>query len=200
MKLLTSGASPFARKVSIVILETGQDADVERVTVHTSPGAADPVLKAANPTARLPALVRDEGPALYDSRVICRYLDARAGGKLYPDGDWDALVLEATADGMMDSALQMVYERRFRPDELQSQDWIDAQWGKVDGGLDALESMWIPHLKGPLTIGPIAVACMLGYLDLRHADREWRATHPNLAAWLAEFAQRPSLTATVPVG
>ncbi|MEM1375257.1 MAG: glutathione S-transferase family protein, partial [Pseudomonadota bacterium] len=146
----------------------------------------------------LPALSRDDGPALYDSRVICRYLNTRANAGLYPDGDWDALVLEATGDGMMDSAVSMIYERRFRPEEIVSEDWIAAQWAKVTGAMTALEAMWMAHLKGPITIGPIAVACALGYLDFRHAERNWQAQYPELAAWYEEFCKRESMQLTIP--
>ena len=96
MNLITAGASPFARKVEVLIRESGLDDLVERITVATAPGATDATLKSANPMGRLPALLREDGPALYDSPVICRYLDAQANSGLYPDNDWDALVLEAT--------------------------------------------------------------------------------------------------------
>ncbi len=94
----------------------------------------------------------------------------------------------------------MVYELRYRAPEIQSQEWIEAQWLKVTRCLDALEERWMSHLAGPLDAGQIAVGCALGYLDLRHDDRNWRDGRPKLAAWEEKFSQRPSMQATVPQG
>jgi len=133
--------------------------------------------------------------------VITRYLSDRAGVGLYPDARiWDVLTLEATADGLLEAALSMVYELRYRAPEIQSQEWIEAQWLKVTRCLDALEERWMSHLAGPLDAGQIAVGCALGYLDLRHDDRNWRDGRPKLAAWEEKFSQRPSMQATVPQG
>ncbi|WP_299047795.1 glutathione S-transferase [uncultured Tateyamaria sp.] len=200
MKLLMAGPSPFVRKVLVLLHETGQSGDVEAVTVTATPGGADATLKAANPVGKIPALVRDEGPTLYDSRVICRYLDDRAGAGLYPEQGWDTLVLEATADALMEAAVLMIYEKRFRPEEIWSADWIEAQWGKVEGALDALNARWMSHLAGPMDIGHIGVACGLGYLDFRHGDRDWRKGRDALAKWYDTFAARPSMVETNPQG
>ena len=200
MKLLMAGPSPFVRKVLVLLHETGQGGDVETVTVTAAPGGTDATLKAANPVGKIPALVRDEGPTLYDSRVICRYLDDRAGAGLYPEKGWDTLVLEATADALMEAAVLMVYEKRFRPEEIWSSDWIEAQWGKVTGALDALNARWMSHLAGPMDVGHIGVACGLGYLDFRHGDRDWRKGRDALAGWYESFAARPSMTETAPQG
>ncbi|MEL6451604.1 MAG: glutathione S-transferase [Pseudomonadota bacterium] len=200
MKLLMSGASPFVRKILVLLHETGQADDVEAVTVTAAPGGTDAALKAANPVGKIPALVRDEGPTLYDSRVICRYLDDRAQAGLYPPQGWETLVLEATADALMEAAVLMVYEKRFRLEPQQSEAWIEAQWGKVEGALDALNARWMSHLAGPMDIGHLGVACALGYLDFRHADREWRKGRDALAKWEAGFAKRPSMQATAPAG
>ena len=191
--------SPFCRKVRVVLHETGQMADVEIVPAKNSPMVPDETNKAQNPLGKIPTLIRADGPAIYDSRVICRYLDARAGGKLYPERRiWETLTLEATADGILDAAVLMVYEGRFRDEPLRSKDWLEAQWMKIDRALDALESRWMSHLHGKLDMGQIAVACALGYLDLRHGDRDWRGKRPSLSAWYRTFAARPSMEATVP--
>ena len=139
MQLVSSSASPFARKVRALLIETGQEADVEMVPVQTGPIAVADEARAANPSGKIPALMRTDGPAIYDSRVITRYLDARAGGALYPDARiWEVLTLEATADAIMDAAILVVYESRFRPPEHQSEDWIEAQWGKVAHAVKAI--------------------------------------------------------------
>ncbi|APX13025.1 glutathione S-transferase [Tateyamaria omphalii] len=200
MKLLMAGPSPFVRKVLVLLHETEQADDVETVTVTAAPGGTDATLKAANPVGKIPALVRDEGPTLYDSRVICRYLDARAGAGLYPDKGWETLVLEATADALMEAAVLMVYEKRFREEAIQSADWIEAQWGKVEGALDALNARWMGQLAGKMDIGHIGVGCGLGYLDFRHGERDWRKGRDALAAWYEVFAARPSMRATAPEG
>ncbi len=199
MKLYSSGPSPFARKVRVLLLETEQQADVEILDTKTTPMAHDPALVGVNPVGKIPALERPDGPTLYDSRVICRFLDARAGGRLYPEARlWDTLVLEATAEGIMEAAVAMTYEMRFRSGPQLMPDWLDAQWSRVDRSLDALTARWMSHLYGPLDMGQIAVGCALDYLDLRHADRGWRQNRDALAAWHKGFAQRPAMIDTAP--
>lgn len=199
MKLYTAPASPFGRKVKVTLIETGQIDETEVVNVATTPMQTDPAVAAANPAGKIPALIRDDGPAIHDSRVICRYLDARAEAGLYPDSRiWEVLTLEATADGILEAALTMVYETRFRPEEKVMPDWIEAQWARVTRSLIALETRWLAHLSGRLDAGHIAVGCALGYLDFRHASRDWRTDHAGLADWYEEFAKRESMGATLP--
>lgn len=201
LQLLFAGASPYVRKVRVTAAETGQTGDIELVDVASSPMNSDPRILAANPTGKIPTLVRPEGPALYDSRVICRYLAerAKAEGDLYPAGRlWEVLTLEATGDALLDAALSIVYEKRFRPENLQSNDWMQAQWTKAARAVDALNDRWMGHLSGPVNMGQIAVGCALGYLDLRHADREWRKGHDALDDWFAAFSQRQSMLDTAP--
>jgi glutathione S-transferase len=192
--------SPYARKVVALLHETGQQDDVEIVQVATTPTQPMDGLAAKNPLAKIPALERVDGPTLYDSRVICAFLDARAGGKLYPNGlrKWDVLTLEATADGILDCAVSITYEGRVRPVEKQWDGWTDAQWSKINGACGALNTRWMSHLSGPLDMGQIAVACALGYLDLRHDARGWRKGHDALAAWYEVFQQRESLVISAP--
>ncbi|EDZ46006.1 glutathione S-transferase [Leisingera daeponensis] len=197
MKLTYSQASPFARKVVVLLRETGQLEDVEILDVTTTPLSPSPDVKASNPLAKIPALERNDGPALYDSRVICAYLDERAGGKLYSRG-WDSKVLEATADGIMDAAVLMSYEKRLRPEDKQWDGWLDAQRDKVLGGCAALNARWMSHLRGPLDIGQIAVACALAYVNFRHPDTNWRQGNEALAEWFETFESRPSMQATKP--
>jgi glutathione S-transferase len=199
MKLLMSPLSPFVRKVLVTLRETDQASDVTYESVTASPTGPDASLIAANPLGKIPALVREDGPTLYDSRVICRYFDARANAGLYPEKRiWDTLTLEATADGIMDAAVSMVSEARFRPEALQSSEWVEAQWTKVDRALTVLDTRWMSHLQGPLDMGQIAVGCALGYLDLRHDARNWRGGRDSLAAWGDAFMSRDSMRLTKP--
>jgi glutathione S-transferase len=201
MQLISSPASPFVRKVRMLLHETGLADQVEELPVATTALATAPEAMAANPLGKIPALLREDGPAIYDSRVICRYLDARAGAGLYPEARlWEVLTLEATADGIMESGVLMVYEMRLRPEGARSAEWVEAQWAKIARVLDALEDRWMSHLAGPLDMAQIAVACALGYLDFRHDARGWREGHPALAAWYEGFAARPAMVETAPVG
>ncbi|MCO8144725.1 glutathione S-transferase [Rhodovulum tesquicola] len=201
MQLYDNPASPFCRKVRVVLIETGQ---IDAVEVLPAAGTAlDPgqMPLAENPLGKIPVLTRPEGPALHDSRVICRYLDARAGGGLYPESRlWEVLTLEATADGIMDAAVLMVYETRCRPEAERSAPWVEGQWDRVTRALDAIEARWISQLAGPLTMGQIALGCALGYLDFRHGACDWRQGRESLAAWEAGIARRPAMEQTAPGG
>lgn len=202
MKLFHSPASPYVRKVMVVLKETGQEHAVE--LIHAAGHPVDPgtMPVAENPLGKIPTLIRDDGAATYDSRVICRFLNHRAGGGLYPDAPklWDTLTLEATGDGILDAALLMMYEIRTRPAEMRAPDWVEGQWAKVARALDVLETRWMAHLNGPLDIGQIAVGCALGYLDFRLGARNWHAGRPDLSAWFTKFQHRDSMQATMPVG
>jgi glutathione S-transferase len=134
------------------------------------------------------------------SHQLRRFLDDRAGGRLYPPAPrlWETLTLEATGDGILDAAILMVYEWRVRPEDKRHEPWVEGQWAKVARALDTIEARWMSHLNGPLDIGQIAVGCALGYLDFRHDARGWRNGRPALAAWEKAFAARPSMAATVP--
>ncbi|SMX38894.1 glutathione S-transferase [Maliponia aquimaris] len=202
MQLFYSPASPFVRKVMVFLHETGQLADVALRPVTTTALNSDAGLMAANPLAKLPTLLRADGPAMYDSRVICRFLDDRAKAGLYPAAPrlWETLTLEATGDAIMESALGIVYERRLRPEELHFQPLLDAYWAKVDRAIEVLNTRWMSHLHGPLDAGQIAVACALGYVDFRLPEKDWRAGRDALAGWYASFAARPAMAETAPKG
>jgi len=196
--LLGAGASPFVRKVRVMMAEAAIE-DVPFQVVTASPLGGEDRINAANPLGKIPALTRDDGPTIYDSRVITRFLDARYKAGLYPEGRiWELLTLEATADGIMEAAVGIIYERRFRPEDIHFQPWLDGQWTKITRALDAVERQWMSHLSGPLDMAQIAIACALGYLDFRHGDRDWRTGRPALADWYAAFAMRPSMVATAP--
>lgn len=200
MKLYHAPASPFVRKVMVLLHEAGA---ADRVTLVPASGhPLDPGTMPVdrNPLGKIPALERPDGPTLYDSRVITRYLDDLLTARLYPAAPhlWDTLVSEATADGIAEAAVLMRYEMHVRPEATRSLEWADAQWQKIARALTALEERWMSHLSGPLDMGQIATGCALGYLDLRHGDRDWRRGHPALAAWYAAFAARPAMQASAP--
>ena len=202
MRLYHSPTSPFVRKVTVALKELGLSYQVELVPASGNPLDPGSVPLGRNPIGKVPVLERADGPALYDSRVICRYLDELAGGRLYPAKPrlWETLTLEATADGILDAAVLMVYENRLRPDGARSPAWVEGQWQKIARALEAVEGRWIAHLAGPLDMGQIAMGCALGYLDFRHSARDWRAGHPALAAWEARFAERPAMQESKPKG
>ena len=200
MKLFASPASPFARKTVVVMLEAGLADKVE--IVPAAGNAVDPGTMPVdvNPLGKIPALLCDDGRTIYDSVVICRYLAELALPQLYPTGPalWDSLTLEATADGIMDASVLMVYETRLRPEDLRYAPWVEGQWAKITRTLDVVEQRWVHHLTGPLDIGQIAMGCALGHLDLRHDARRWRGGRPKLAAWFSGFSVRSSMAATHP--
>lgn len=200
MRLYHSPTTPFGRKVMVLLLETGQDKDVEIVPAGGNPLAPEAMPLSQNPLGKIPALELADAPALYDSRVICRYLDDRAGGRLYPPKPrlWQTLTLEATADGMLDAAVLMLYESRLRPEDKRFAPWAEGQWAKIARALDALEARWMSHLTGPLDMGQVAVGCALSYLDFRYGQRGWRDGRPKLAEWQAGFSGRDSMKATEP--
>ncbi len=197
MKLYYSTTSPFVRKCLVAAHELGLADRIAIAPVTTMPTAHDPDLMRDNPLCKLPTLVTAEGAILYDSRVICEYLDDLAGGSLVPGGarKWDALVDQALADGILDAALSMRYEAVLRPAENRWDAWSLTQREKIVAALARLEAD-TGRLAGRVDVGTIAVGCALGYLDLRFPDLDWRASHSGLAAWFAEFGKRPSMQAT----
>jgi len=200
VKLRHSPASPYVRKVNVVALETGLDKQIERVPTTVSPTKPDANYQKENPLAKVPALMLDTGDTLFDSPVICEYLDSLHGGaKLFPASGaarWSALRRQALGDGILDAAILTRYES-VRPDQFKWPDWMDGQMAKVRGGLAALEAE-ADKFGGTVDIGTITIGCALGYLDFRFADLGWRKTCPKLAAWYERFSARPSMQATAP--
>lgn len=193
--LRSSPASPFGRKVKMAALELGLMDRIEIVAADTN-DPSDP-LRRQNPLGKIPTLVLEDGMTLFDSRVIVEYLDHLAGGKIFPAGEarFGQLRLMALADGIADAALLQVYEGRYRPEEGRNANWLSHQAGKVTRGLEALEAA-PPTFPDRPRIGEIALACALGYLDLRF-EGKWRADFPKLVAWLDDFAARvPAFEAT----
>jgi glutathione S-transferase len=190
MKLLSNPLSPYGRKVKIAAAMKGLEGSIETVAIDTNP-LDNPQLSKANPLAKVPALITESGAALFDSHVICEYLDSLAPSPvLFPKGGqqrWDTLVLGALADGILDAALLLVYEKRFRPEAMRHAPWQQRQQGKIDRALDYLEPS-PPAWGASPDYGHLTLASALGYLDFRH-EGTWRAGHPKLAAWLDRFAK-----------
>lgn len=200
MKLWTNPASPFARKVRIVALETKLAPQIEEISIAVNPVKPHAELRRENPLVKIPALTTSDAGTLYDSAVICEYLDSKAGGGLFPPpgpARWEALRLHALTDGLLEAAVLRRYETAVRPPALQWSEWQDGQRLKIDGGLDAMEAACAQWGEAFL-IGQITAACVLGYLDFRFAAEPWRPGRAKLAAWFERVSARPSVAATQP--
>ena len=196
MKLHYSPTSPYVRKVMACAITRGLDGQIERLP--TNPHQSPPSLLADNPLSRVPCLVTDDGLALFDSPVICEYLDSLGdAAPLFPSQSaarWRALKLQALGDGILDAAVGRRGEQA-KPREAARDAWMARQKAVVERALAQLESD-SPHRT--LDIGSIAVACALGYLEFRFADEPWREKQPKLAAWYAEFSRNPGIAQTAP--
>ena len=200
MKLLYSATSPFVRKVSIVLIETGLSDRVEHVP--TNPWDPQSDLPAQNPIGKVPTLISAQGVEIFDSSVICEFLDnLHAGSKMFPidaEGRITANQFQSLADGMMDAAVLGFIENSRRPKDRRWGEWSDRQLAAITRSLNWLEERH-QTLNQTSDIGTISVACALGYLDFRFANLEWRRHHERLAEWFEQFAQRESIRATAPV-
>jgi glutathione S-transferase len=190
MILRTTPPSPFGRKVLLAASVLGLSDKIE--TQKADPSDETDTLRGQNPVGKIPILVLDDGTTLFDSRVILEYLDHVAGGgkiiPAEPKARFEALRLQALADGVTDASLLVLYEGRYRPAEHHVAKWLDYQSGKVARGFAALEASPPPVDDVP-NVGQIALACLLGHRDLRFQGT-WRASHPKLVAWLDRFAAR----------
>lgn len=195
-KLLYSSASPYSAKVRMAAAYL--ELPLEAVSVDANAEPAE--LLAANPLGKIPVLLRDEGEAIYDSRAITQHLNRAAGGRLYPrnaEKRLQAERLEALADGICDSLLAHVYERRFRPEEKIHQPWLDKQWNKVLRALDHLNAA-PPRLTSRTNGGQIALRATLAYLDLRF-EGTWQRGRGKLARWAKRFDEKfPQLADYLP--
>lgn len=196
MKLIASTGSPFARKVRVAFAELGMADRYELVPPNGSTGPLNLEASGANPVGKIPALVTDDGQAVFDSRMISRYLNELARGDLYPAGDWAMVRRESTAEGMIDATLLLRYETFARPEEKRWDDWVAGQSRKIDQCLAALNAD-VADL-GRVDAASIAAGCALGYLDFRFPDWGWRNGHDGLAKWYEEFRKRPSMESTQP--
>ena len=199
MKLVYSPPSPFVRKVTTLIHHADLNDRIELINVKTTALSVAEEARAANPLGKIPVMILENGRAIFDSRVITRYLDEIAGSNLYPQEKiYDILTLEALADGIMESAVSITYEIKLRPDNEKSPSWMEAQWSKVLHAIKALDNGEFKAMDGEINMGQIALACALGYLDFRHDARDWRSGHSNLASWNDKLMKLPALIKTIP--
>ena len=200
MKLYYSATSPFVRKCLVSAHELGLRERIELLPATPHPVNRDRALVASNPLGKVPTLVTDDGAVLYDSRVICEYLNTMGDGHLMPEKaaeKWGVSRDAALADGIMEAAVLVRYETFARPEHLRWKDWIDGQMDKVSCGLAEIEGRAGTFDKR-IDLGTIAIGCALGYLDFRFAALGWKNSHPKIAAWFGRFDARESMQATRP--
>jgi glutathione S-transferase len=200
MKLLYNPASPFARKVRAAAIELGLSERLELELVTLAPCKTNKeYAETRNPLRKLPALVTDEGATIYDSTVICDYLDGLAGGgKLVPlhgEARWRILTEHALAQGMADAAITARYETWLRPEALRWPEFAADQWDRIDAGIAWFERH-PESLEDAVNLAHLALGCTLGYLDLRAPEHDWRSPNQAVAAWFAAISQRPSFELT----
>ena len=198
MKLAFSAASPYVRKVMACAIARGIEGQIEKAKI----GTTDPALLVINPLSKVPSLVGEGGIALYDSPVICEYIDSVGSAPtLFPPAGparWTAIRRAALGDGIMDAAQPRRRELALPQDEGRTT-WIEQQKGKVTRALDALEAE-ADSLNGLSTYGEITIACALGYLDFRFANEPWRPGHPKLTVWYEMVVAMKPMAETMPVG
>ncbi|QCP62148.1 glutathione S-transferase N-terminal domain-containing protein [Pantoea sp. SO10] len=201
MQLFYATTSAYVRKVMVTAHCLGLTNEIELLDSAAHPVERDERIAIVNPLAKVPALRTEQGACLYDSRVICEYLNASAKGDLIPsqgDARWLSLSRQALGDGLIDAALLARYEFSARPLEKQWQGWADAQLKKVHAALREIECQVADFSTQPDDVGLIAIGCALGYLDFRFDALNWRANHPLTAAWFALFDAHPAMAATRP--
>ena len=191
LKLFYSDRSPYVRKVMVTLHEINLLENVEIVGVRTNPLGVVEDLVDVSPLGKIPTLVLPDGTTIFDSRVICSYLNSIGKSDLYLAQEnlkWSIKTAEANFDGILDAALLMVYEHRYRQDIYQSAEWLENLWKKIERTLDFYNNSSSKILSGSLNMGQISLGCALGYLDYRHNNRNWRAKNQNLRDWFAEFS------------
>jgi len=201
VKLYFSPASPYVRKVLASAIELDLEHRIERVPCSVHVIRRDVNVVVHNPLGQVPTLIADDGTVLYDSRVVCEYLDTLAGGhRLFPlpmDRRYRALTEQAASDGLLDAAVLARQELTLRPADKVWEPWREAQIAKIVSALDRMQQ-WSPTFGDRVDIGTLTTACAIGYLEFRYKDFDWRSGRGTLADWFESFARRPSIARTVP--
>ena len=202
MKLHWSSRSPYARKVMVFAHETGLVGRIETVPTLVSMTAPNRDLMRVNPIAKIPTLITDDGMVLYDSSVICEYLDSLHAKEKYfpldPGRRWLALRWQALGNNMLDNLVPWRNER-LRPQAQQSPETLAGFELKIRSAVSALNAEAAALEKAPICIGHLTLAVALGYIDFRFSDLGWRKGHDHLARWHEAFSKRPSIQKTLPV-
>lgn len=200
MKLIYAPASPFARKVIVFATEAQLMGEIELIETMVLPTICNDMVNTSNPLGKIPILITSSNGALYDSRVICAYLDSLSKRTIHcPPGvdNWRILSTSALADGIMEAALLVRYEKAIRPNDIQSEPWINGQIVKIRRALDSFEKAE-DILHGPMSIAQIGLACALAYLDFRLHHLDWRFKYPQLNKFFTEFSALPSMRNSQP--
>ncbi|MES2980548.1 MAG: glutathione S-transferase [Pseudomonadota bacterium] len=198
MKIYFSPFSPYVRKCLVTAHELGLSERIELLPSNAHPVQRDREIIEQNPLGKVPTFITDEGQVIYDSRVICEYLDTLAAGSLFPRGGaarWQTLTLQSLADGMLDAALLARYEDVARPEAIRWPEWRAAQLDKIETSLAYLEAD-PALLQGRVDIATLGIGCALWYLALRFPALGWEQRFPEVSQWWREFAQRPSMKAS----
>lgn len=207
MKLMHSSTSPFVRRVRAAAIELGLADRLELEPIQVAPGRRNEAYaEQVNPLRKIPALVLDDGETvLVDSTVICQYLDDLAGGgRLIPAAGadrWRVLTQQAIAQGMTEAIVLARYETGLRPQPLRWTEWITDQQDRFWSGLAWFErrsERALPPVASDIDVSQLALACCLGYVDLRFPDLEWSSRFPRAGAWYQAISRRPSLARTDP--
>lgn len=201
MRLYYMPASPFVRKITVVAAELGMSDQIERLACNPGPVARDGDIMQHNPLGQVPTLLTDDDDALFDSRVICEYLDHRDGRNLMfpakPKERWRVLCDQSIGDGILDAAILVRYEEWLRPEKYRWSDWEGGQVDKIFTSIKAIEND-VGALGSRVDIGTLTIAISLGYLDFRFDRLQWRKDYPLTAEWFREFSKRPSMVASMP--
>jgi len=200
MKLFHSQTSPYVRKCMFIAHHLGLVDRIEKLPSAANPIDRDQTIIPSNPLGKVPTMITDDGAVLFDSRVICEYLDQVGKGSFFPAAGterWRVLTDQALADGILDAALLTRYEGTMRPEALRWSDWTAGQMDKINVGLAHIEKRFDASTDR-IDIGTVTLGCALGYLDFRFGDLGWRSRCPKLAKWYEKFSKLPAMEATKP--
>jgi glutathione S-transferase len=200
MKLYHSQTSPYVRKCMFIAHHLGLADRIEKLPSAAHPVNRDQSIIPSNPLGKVPTMITDDGTVLFDSRVICEYLDHLGKGSFFPPAGaerWRVLTEQALGDGILDAALLARYEGALRPEDLRWSEWVAGQMDKINVGLAHAEKNFDAG-SDRVDIGRVALGCALGYLDFRFGDIGWRNRCPKLAKWFEKFSTLPAMEATRP--
>lgn len=199
MKIFFSSYSPFVRKCLVVAHELGLSDRIQLLSSNVNPVKRDQSVIAKNPLGKVPTFITDDEQVIYDSRVICEYLNELVHGHIFPIqgvARWNALTLQALGDGILDAAILIRYEEALRPVDLQWNDWRIGQFDKVETSFAYLNAHPQSLTSDTADIGNLTIACALWYLDLRFDEWNWREKYPEIEYWYRHFSKRESLQMT----